>query len=83
MEAVHNRASNLSPSLKGQHDRDYGMALFVELALERELISIPGRDHSFPQSSSTPNHALQRTAPRVTVAADSYLGVFPPSHLLL
>ena len=29
----------------------------------------------------TPNHALQRTAPRVTVAADSGLGVFTPSHL--
>ena len=29
----------------------------------------------------SPNHALQRTAPRVTVAADSDLGVFTPSHL--
>ena len=28
----------------------------------------------------TPNHALQRTAPRVTVAAISGLGVFTPSH---
>ena len=26
--------------------------------------------------TATPNHALQRTAPRVTVAADSGLGVF-------
>ena len=28
-----------------------------------------------------PNHALQRTAPRVTVAANSSLGVSTPSHL--
>ena len=28
-----------------------------------------------------PNHALQRTAPRVTVAADSGLGIYSPSHL--
>lgn len=32
-------------------------------------------------SAEAPNHALQRTAPRVTVAADSSLGVFTPSHL--
>ena len=31
--------------------------------------------------NEAPNHALQRTAPRVTVAAISGLGVFPPSHL--
>ncbi len=30
---------------------------------------------------ATPNHALQRTAPRVTVAAISSPGVFTPSHL--
>ena len=33
-----------------------------------------------PNRPETPNHALQRTAPRVTVAAGSGLGVFPPSH---
>ena len=33
------------------------------------------------QRPETPNHALQRTAPRVTVAAISYSGVFTPSHL--
>ena len=32
---------------------------------------------------ATANHALQRTAPRVTVAAISYPGVSRPSHLLL
>ena len=32
--------------------------------------------------AATPNHALQRTAPRVTVAAISCLGVSRPSHLL-
>ena len=32
------------------------------------------------QSERTPNHALQRTAPRVTVAAISYPGVSRPSH---
>ena len=31
--------------------------------------------------NETPNHALQRTAPRVTVAAILRPGVFPPSHL--
>ena len=30
---------------------------------------------------TAPNHALQRTAPRVTVAAISSPGVFTPSHL--
>ena len=34
--------------------------------------------HTKPTS---PNHALQRTAPRVTVAAISSPGVFTPSHL--
>ena len=33
------------------------------------------------KSERTPNHALQRTAPRVTVAAISYPGVSRPSHL--
>ena len=36
--------------------------------------------HVSSESNRTPNHALQRTAPRVTVAADSGLGVFSPSH---
>ena len=35
-------------------------------------------DSSNPE---TPNHALQRTAPRVTVAAILRPGVFTPSHL--
>jgi len=34
------------------------------------------------KSERTPNHALQRTAPRVTVAAISCPGVSRPSHLL-
>ena len=34
-----------------------------------------------PMRPETPNHALQRTAPRVTVAATSCPGVFTPSHL--
>ena len=32
-------------------------------------------------TNETPNHALQRTAPRVTVAASSGSNVTPPSHL--
>ena len=35
------------------------------------------------KSDGTPNHALQRTAPRVTVAAISSLDPSPPSHLFL
>ena len=35
----------------------------------------------YPEPITWPNHALQRTAPRVTVAADSGLGVITPSHL--
>ena len=34
-----------------------------------------------PAPRTRPNHALQRTAPRVTVAAISSPGVFTPSHL--
>ena len=34
-----------------------------------------------PNPMKSPNHALQRTAPRVTVAAISYPGVSRPSHL--
>ncbi len=35
------------------------------------------------KSERTPNHALQRTAPRVTVAAISSSDPSPPSHLFL
>ena len=36
-----------------------------------------------PRERATPNHALQRTAPRVTVAAISYPGASTPSHSCL
>ena len=39
-----------------------------------------GRRSNFAMNE-TPNHALQRTAPRVTVAAISSPGVFTPRHL--
>ena len=45
---------------------------------------MPSFAHAVPMNPNrpeTPNHALQRTAPRVTVAAISGLGVFAPSHL--
>ena len=39
--------------------------------------------HVSPESNRTPNHALQRTAPRVTVAAISSSCPSRPSHLFL
>lgn len=37
--------------------------------------------HYFRLEGGSANHALQRTAQRVTVAADSGLAIFTPSHL--
>ena len=56
----------------------------VPIGVQRGIYSVatPSRllFHVSTESERTPNHALQRTAPRVTVAADSGLGVFTPSH---
>ena len=49
-----------------------------------DIVSLLPSPFTSPMNpTETPNHALQRTAPRVTVAAISCPGASRPSHLLL
>ena len=66
--------------------REVGLSLSYARAVPNLLKKLPTKYKDMVMFASstpneTPNHALQRTATRVTVAADSGLGVFTPSHL--
>ena len=71
--------SAVSPSAH-QHSLPLAAAQGAAVTFTRRFATTRQR---WRKSDGTPNHALQRTAPRVTVAAISYPGASHPSHLFL